>query len=48
MLNFCENRKGVYVIANQNSEKYKISKTINLKTKLSQLAIGNPENIKMV
>ncbi len=39
--------KGVYVIKMQNTEKYKIGKTIDLKRRLKQFSTGNPENIKI-
>jgi hypothetical protein len=39
---------GVYVIKIQNTDKYKIGKTTNLKKRIKQFATGNPENIKIV
>ena len=41
-------KSGVYVIRIQNTEKYKIGETKNLKRRIQQLSTGNPENIKIV
>lgn len=40
--------EGVYVINIQNTDRYKIGKTIDLKRRLKQFSTGNPENIKIV
>lgn len=40
--------KGVYIIKIQNTNKYKIGRTVNIKTRIKQFTTGNPENIKLV
>lgn len=39
---------GVYVIKVQNSSKYKIGRTINIKKRIKQFSTGNPFNIKLL
>lgn len=41
------NVAGVYIIRIQNSQKYKIGKTINLRKRIKQFSTGNPENLKL-
>ena len=41
-------KAGVYVIKVQNTIKYKIGITKNLKRRLKEFSTGNPENIKIV
>jgi len=43
-----DNVAGVYIIKNQNTKKYKIGITKNLKKRIKQFSTGNPENIKIV
>jgi len=41
------NLTGVYIIKIQDTNKYKIGRTINIKKRIKQFNTGNPENIKL-
>lgn len=39
---------GVYIVGIQNTDRFKIGRTVNLKRRIKQFKTGNPENINIV